>query len=198
MGDEKKIAYFRMPKVASSCITKEVISRCVILHHGPEEEKRESVRVFRKENPDAFIFTFLRNPFDRLISAYSYFVSSNLVHAKDIEDRKEYVEPYVDFRDFVIRGVGDGLVMDQKHIRPQHLWICDDGRLLTNWLGRYEFLQDDYDAVCGILGWDSCKLCVVNNSLHMSYHAYYDDEMIKIVSRVYEIDFEMGRYKKTI
>lgn len=193
------IAYFRMPKVASGCITNAAAGRCVILVHGPERERRTGVLRFRKEHPGSYIFTFVRNPFDRLLSAYSYLKSSKLVYAEDLSDRDLYIKPYKDFKDFVMRGVGEGLVLDQKHIRPQYLWITDEnGKLLTNWVGHYENLQAEFNGLCWILKWKLDVLSVTNKSSHGVYQASYDNAMRDIVVRVYGRDFEIGGYKRTI
>ena len=147
---------------------------------------------FRAEHPNAFIFAFMRNPFSRLVSAYSY-LNMPWAHIADIEDRKKYIDAYTDFRDFVIRGIGGGDALVQRHCRPQVLWISDGaGNIVTDFLGRFETLQEDFDKVCGKVGWDVTLLKPFNVSEHKPYQEYYDTETESIVRKVYAKDFEVG------
>lgn len=192
------VAFFKMPKTGGSSVDLALDNRCVILPHGPDD-KTDVVRKYRESHRHAFVFCFLRNPFDRLLSAYSYHVGdSRYKHAVDFEDRKKYIEPYRDFRDFVVHGVGSGLVVEQRHVKPQHSWITDDGKLLVDWMGHTEALQEDFDEVCRLIGIDTRRLGVENQSNHQDYRCVYDEEMADIVARTFAMDFELGGYSTSL
>jgi len=159
-------------------------------------EGKVTARQFREEHPDGFVFAFVRNPFSRLLSAYLYMLKQRpYVHQSVVEDGKKYAAPYAGFRDFVLRGVGSGHVLEQVHCKPQVSWISwSDGRVLTDFLGKYEALQADFDEVCRRLGWPFRKLPVTNWTLHKAYREYYDGEMARTVAKAYERDFEVGGY----
>jgi len=187
-----KVAFVQVPKTGTVGIHILIGERCVQIKHEPWTT--HTAGEFRQENPDAFIFAFLRNPYDRLVSAYSY-LRMPTAHWADVEDCKKYVARYVDFRDFVVRGIGGGEALEQRHCRPQVSWITDSGGLVvTNFLGRFERLQDDFDEVCRRVGWDRMEIPSINASPHGPYDGYYDEETAGIVARIYAKDFELGGY----
>lgn len=190
----RKAACFRMPKVASLSLAFALGDRCVMLDHADEKVHGEIVRRFREENPEAFIFAFVRNPFDRLVSAYSWLLqrsSSNRVAG----EWKRYLEPYKSFEEFVIKGVGGGNVMEQMHFRTQSSWIAnEDGGLVVDWVGRYETMDRDLDELCGLMRWQAVRLEKNNGSARRDYGDYYTPETAAIVERVYAKDFKMGGY----
>ena len=189
-----KVVFFQMPKTASQAVTKALAGECEVLTHSPDAATVASVR---REFPDAFLFCFLRNPFDRVLSAYSYLARG---HRDEVlrKARAMYVEPYRDFREFVLRGIGGGRALRQTHFKPQSSWIEEDGRPLVDWMGRYERLQEDFDAICGRMGWPGKSLKAVNGSVHGRWQDCYDAEMAAVVARRYGRDFELGGYGKVV
>ena len=192
-----EIAFFKMPKVASSSIGTALEGRCQVIGHSPEEYRVRTLSSFRRDNPDAFVFTFVRNPFDRLLSAYAYL--SRHQWSYYMEAQRRCIEPYRDLEDFVLRGVGSGEVLWQEHMRPQYSWVVgDDGRLLVDWIGRYESLQADFDRISDMWKWPRMELGVSNSSEHGKYRVYYNAPMVEVVLRVFEVDFVLGGYEKRL
>lgn len=188
--------FFQMPKTASASVHDIIAGRCFEIGHGPGDPM--TVQRFRMENPNAFIFTFVRNPFDRLVSAYSYLLKDH-THPILIQNRKDYIEPYRDFREFVLKGVESQHVLQQTHFKSQASRICCwAGSLLTNWVGHYERLQADVNEICSRFGWEAKDLPILNKSKHHDYREYYDADMASVVVKAYRRDFEIGGYATTI
>ncbi len=154
-----------------------------------------------------FKFSFVRNPWDRMVSEYKYRghpmrmpFKSWLLH---------HLPP---------RGFTDAYC----HLVPQYQFLYDaDGRLLADFVGRYESLQADFDRVCDRLAIARTPLPHENRSLdapriqslndvkkrvrrwlwtlrpknvYPHYTQYYDDESRAFVAERYRTDIETFGY----
>jgi Sulfotransferase family len=98
-----------------------------------------------------FKFAFVRNPWDRMVSEYKY--------------RGFPVK--IDFKTYLFRRLpAPGWTDTYRHIIPQLDFVADEsGRLLVDFVGRFENLQADFDQVCVRLGLAPTPLPRVNRSL---------------------------------
>jgi len=149
-----------------------------------------------------FRFTFVRNPWDRIVSEYRY---RNYFHHRS-------------FRHFVLHGLPRPDWGDQyRHIMSQFDMLHDSsGRLLVDFVGRFETLQADFDRVCDRLGLKDSRLPHRNPSDKKSrnakrwlrnlaffngesgkrhYTEFYDRETRAAVERRYERDIETFGYR---
>ena len=128
-----------------------------------------------------FKFAFVRNPWDRLVSAFFYLARGGC-NAFDQAFRDAHLAHYAgDFTAFVHDLERH---MDAPHFRPQCFWVCDaTGRVLTDFLGRYETLVGDFTAVAERLDLDAA-LPFLNASEHRFYREHYDGATCAIVRRL--------------
>ena len=57
------------------------------------------------------------------------------------------------FDDFVLRGLEGAIANSAEHFIPQHKFICDDaGKVLVDFVGRVERMQEDYQYLADRLG----------------------------------------------
>ena len=114
------------------------------LAHLSAAEYVEDGFVSAEEFSDLFTFSFVRNPYERLVSEYLY---------------RNYFS-HRNFRDFVLhRMPAPGWNDDYRHVMPQYDMLHDsNGRLLVDFVGRFERLQQDFDEVCQRLGIDDSEL----------------------------------------
>jgi sulfotransferase famil protein len=95
-------------------------------------------------------FSFVRNPWDRLVSFYKY---------------RGHAHRY-DFKTFVFKHMPKpGWTNDYCHVTPQYDFLYEDGRCLVDFVGKFESLQADFDKVCLALDLPVGKLPHVNKSL---------------------------------
>jgi hypothetical protein len=146
-------------------------------------------------------FSFVRNPWSRLVSEYRY---------------RAYLS-HKSFKDFVMNKLpGPGWDDKYRHVMPQTQMVCsDDGQLLVDFVGKFEQLQQGFEHVCAQLGIEKSTLPHVNSSdkksrelrrkfktfIHRNdesglrrYVDFYDDETREFVSRLYHSDIEMFNY----
>ena len=141
-----------------------------------------------------FRFTFVRNPWDRLVSVFHYLEAGGGGQVRELP-RVAALKPYRgDFRRFVVEGLVR-LQEDVPHLRPQYLWSHEglDGPL--DFIGRFERLEADYREIAGRLGLDAVTpLPHLRRSAHRPYTEYYDAESIAIAGQVYARDVALFGY----
>ena len=78
---------------------------------------------------------------------------------------------------------------------PQVKWISDEsGNTMVDFVGHFENLREDFQAVCERLGVDT-SLPHVKPSDHKPYREYYSDESRKIITDVFREDLEAFDYE---
>lgn len=136
-----------------------------------------------------FKFTFVRNPWDRLVSAYHYLRRGHPM-SKIVD-----VVGSMEFTDFVKTRLRDPLVAADVHLRPQASFLLDEtGRLTVDFVGRFESLEADFSTVARRLGLER-TLPHRNTSAHADYRRYYDEESRAIVADFYRQDIELFGYR---
>jgi hypothetical protein len=140
-----------------------------------------------------FKFAFVRNPFDRIISAYFYLENGGC-NESDRRFREEHLTPYKGSFAAFVEGLPKLVTSD--HFKPQVVWLCDDRRKpLADFVGRYESLEQDASIVGKKLGLSFQGLPMMNKSQHQSYRSYYDEATKRRVAQVYGEDIEMFSYR---
>jgi len=149
----------------------------------------------------SFKFSFVRNPWDRLVSWWS--MIDNHRHASTAANSGNEFTRYVrqraqSFEEFLTRCTDEIVETDgRKHIfRDQIDYLVDDkGKLIVDFVGRFERLQEDFDQVTARLGVPSATLPRVNSSQHAAYTSYYTPAMAEEVGRRYARDILAFSYR---
>ena len=135
-----------------------------------------------------FSFTVIRNPFDKVLSHYTYRVETN---------QTELGNRTISFRDWVrlTYGEQDATYYDKpKFFMPQHDWISDEsGNILVDKIYRFESLNDDFRRICENLG-RTATLPHVKASKRGDYRDYYDTDTIDIISDWFKKDLDCFNY----
>lgn len=152
------------------------------------------IAVFGRRTFDAYFkFSFVRNPWDRLYSAYN-FLRKGGWDEKDRAWSNLHLGGFSDFGDFVTRGLRRDEILTFTHFIPQHEFVCDrHGRLLVDYLGYFETIEDDYREICRRIGVESA-LAHTNRSTDFDYRSHYTDATRAIVAEVYRRDIEVFGY----
>jgi chondroitin 4-sulfotransferase 11 len=149
-------------------------------------EKRADIGARRFE--EKFCFTVVRNPWDRVASHYFYRVKTN---------QTGLGERTVPFPEWARRAYAerDPAYYDKPRMfMPQLDWLSDtNGRLLVEFVGRFERLQADFDVICARLGIEA-SLPHLRSSGKGDYRAYYDDATAEMVADYFARDIEAFGY----
>jgi len=173
-----KAIYFRVPKVASTSL---LISF------------RQIDDVVQIEDYDGsfFKFAFVRNPFDRLASCFRHVIQRGAL--QNIQEdpklhRNMSFEQFVD----VISKIPEA-DMD-IHFRPQYTFIPEK----PDFLGKFENIREDFARVCEKIGIKGLELRHENKTDKTRFKDYYTPEVVGKVVELYEQDFNLFGYEKSI
>ena len=119
-------------------------------------------------------FSFVRNPFDRLVSFYHFHKSDQYKHKVGRE--RAYTQS---FKDWVIDTKDKNVIQTQSDYLDEQI----------NFIGSFENLQEDFNLVCNQMDISPYKLPHYNQSQHDSWDTYYDDELTDFVLNRYQKDF---------
>ena len=154
-----------------------------------------------------FTFSFVRNPWDRIVSEYKY--------------RRYPIT--IDFKTYLFKHLPTpGWTGPYRHVLPQYDFLYDEtGTLLVDFVGKFESLQADFDTVSARLGIPPTPLPRANQSLDDSrasglreqfrrlrralrsrerehtfahYSQYYDEESKEFVAHLFRKDVETFCY----
>ncbi|MAT52323.1 MAG: hypothetical protein CMK32_14190 [Porticoccaceae bacterium] len=146
---------------------------------------------------ESFKFCFVRNPFDRLVSVYSYLLGGG-AGITDAELSELLNASFDTFDKFVSNFLNFHVIHQHPLLRPQYLYVCDLGsRLKVDFVGRYESLDKDFSSIAERLNMPS-SLPMLNTSDRKPFSDYYGPETIEKVVSLYLMDFEIFNYPRSI
>jgi len=129
-----------------------------------------------------FKFAFVRNPFDRFVSYCSFMMREGDAFQRD---------PKAVMRHFLANPPHGHILFHH-----QHSFVTDaDGKLLTDYVGRVEEMQQSYDDIAARIGIPTATLEKVNASKRQNYREYYDAGLIDGVAKLYARDLELFGYE---
>jgi chondroitin 4-sulfotransferase 11 len=191
ISHEHKCIFIHIPKTAGTSINK-------MLNLEPDYEKRRinghgGMAYHRKYfKKGYFSFSFCRNPWDRLFSAYFYLSSEKCLNWPVSNTRiHSTIKKYRDFKTFV-NHIDES--MNDKHFQHQHSFIQHPVYNI-DFIGRFENLQEDFNTICDKIGIPQQELPHKNKTKHKHYTEYYDDETRQIVTEKYAKDIEYFGYE---
>ncbi len=145
-------------------------------------------------SPDMFSFSFVRNPWDRLVSAY-FFLDAGGCTPEDEILRAKYMAQYGgDFEHFVTEFVASPRRDEIIHLCPQYRFVSRQGCVAVDFIGRFERLDNDFAVVCERMGIPKGQLPRAMTSEHATYIDYYNDHTRRIVEIAYARDIDIFEY----
>ena len=148
---------------------------------------------FDKDYDNYFKFAFVRNPWDRLLSAFNYLQSDRKTKA-NAEWMKQNRLEGMDFETFVTTRLED--LMYYPHFKPQSDFICDyDGKIMVDYLGKFNELDVSFKFIMKKLNIQLDLPHYNKSSSKEHYSKAYNEAMLKVVNRVYRRDIDIFKYK---
>jgi len=131
-----------------------------------------------------FKFAFVRNPFTRLVSEYEY-IRGNKEHHRNRRVSRMNFDQYITFQ----AGRFDG--------HQTNMLTDENGKLLTDFVGKIENLEEDWKIVCERLNIPLTELPHNKKAKTVDYADYYNENNIKLVAKLWAKDFETFQYPTT-
>ena len=190
----KQVIFLHIPKTAGVSMLDFVYSHNIIIN-GHDIRSPQYLSLYgytQKFTPDIFAFCFVRNPWDRAVSAY-YYLEQEMGHEGDIADKYRYTHQYESFDDFVVNGLPhNGAFTDQMHFRTQSSWMKrPDNTYIPEFIGKFENLQSDFNLLCDEIEVDRYVLGHENKSKRKNYREYYSDASARIIADLYQEDIDL-------
>ena len=140
-----------------------------------------------------FKFCVVRNPYDRLVSAF-HFLKSGGKNESDKKWAEAHLHQYADFKSFVDH-LNDGhfaqRILQWQHFRPQFYYVIDlNNKLNIDHIMKYETLHESIIPVLNYLNAPQISLQHSNQSSHQTWQDYYSLKMKQVVYKLFERDFK--------
>lgn len=135
-----------------------------------------------------FKFAFVRNPWDLQVSSYHHLKRErpHLVGERDFESflrwKLDPARPYQ-------YHIDTSIALQSDYLIDLH------GKVIVDFIGRYEKLQEDFRHVCATIGIAQPPLAHKRQAKdRSSYQKYYTDETASLVAEYFRADVEMFGY----
>ena len=188
-----RLIYFRVPKSGNTSIARGI----------PQGEKtRIWLRSLEREYAEWTKFSFVRNPYARLVSNYCQKIHADPVTAGSIDRGVHHgflelglpMSAGMSFEEFAEVACDFDDVATEKHLKSQTHHLYRHGRRLPTYVGRLENMDRDWSRLVSSLD-SSHPLPHLNSSRHRHWSEYYRDAALRqrIADR-YRSDFENFGY----
>jgi len=193
--DDHRCIFVHIPKAAGMSICRSLFGN---LAGGHATLADYQVIFSRQEFDSYFKFTFVRNPWDRLLSAYHFLCTGGVTE----HDRNwaHHIRHYESFDAFVRHGLKTPRMRKKLHFRSQSsfLRIPYNETIPLDYLGYFENIQQDFETIRRRIGLgDSTILRHVNKTTvekTSDFRTAYTDQTRQIVADFYADDIELLGY----
>jgi len=138
---------------------------------------------------NCFKFTFIRNPYDRLVSWYFFH--------RDIQNIDLYQKYH--FKSWIMDDCPNHWTKASGTHNPDPFNLCnylldENDNIMVDFVGRVENINKDFNKLTQAIGVPKKKLVHVNKSRRKGYKSYYDKESRGYVKKLFAKDFEIFKY----
>jgi chondroitin 4-sulfotransferase 11 len=201
VNSQKGVLFVHIPRTAGSSLVKILFRELDNFHTLSVNRRKENHKYLKdysqKFRDNNYIFSFVRNPWDRVVSSFLH-LNSNISNNEDIQDKIKYLENYNgNFTKFVKNAFNEEEIFNCVYFKPQNEWICDEeGKILVDFLGRYENLEEHISVLSRILKIELGSRFFGEGLFPKgNYRNYYNKKTKSIIERVYSKDIKIFNYE---
>jgi len=173
--------FIRIPRTGSTSFMK--LARIKMQRHVPISE-------WPKLNQNLMTVTFIRNPFDRVVSAWEH----SRCRAKTMQPAPFWSDMPGDgtFTGF-IEAMGRGERVPTNTFDPQVSYVKHEGEIKASWIGLFECYDADTKRLCELIGINYQLIHEHKSPLRNSrpWQDYYTPMTKAIVADVYQEDIQL-------
>ncbi|MGL6315389.1 sulfotransferase family 2 domain-containing protein [Vibrio sp. WXL103] len=192
VNDKLKFIFVHIPKSAGTSIATALST--------VEGNNKAVVKATRHETLCDFIsrtnfdyagfkkFCIVRNPYARLYSLYRYLLKSKVRHEiSSVECFEQFILELNDSDSWALKLSATNNQTD--------FFMGENGRIIANYIGNYEFLVSELISIKQWLGVDfELRHLNSSDSHSVDYREHYSGAMVDIVTKLYSKDLELLQY----
>jgi hypothetical protein len=187
-----KSIFIHIPKAAGTSIARAI--------YGMNVGHRKAIdyqKISKREYNEYYTYSFVRNPWDRVVSAYNFAKQGGTSYVQPIPNPVYQSELFKDFETFVTQWLPTAdLAKEDVVFAPQYWYIYNKKmQCLVGYVGKLETLTDDIKILEKQLriNIEIEQLNVSDRS--SSYRDYYNKNTRKIVADIYQQDIKLFNYQ---
>lgn len=184
---QHKIIFLHIPRTGGHYISEKL--GAYIVKESRHVQPSFYLQEYKKEWNEYYKFSFVRNPWDRIVSSWSRTIAkgSNWFDYKKIDKDKYFNGAILTrFKPFIIKNK----FWMQVHFKPQIKWLHPS----LDFIGKYENLDDDLKKVFNDNSIEWSNRGNFYKSYHRPYQEYYTPETKHIVQTVYKEEIKRFGY----
>jgi hypothetical protein len=194
MYTDKKVIFIHVPKAAGTSVALSLYGRS-ISHVSAKKFKK----YFSKSFEENFTFSIVRNPYERLYSAYK-FIRSGGTKEVPTNTKKKYMSDELDsFEKFIVNYISKVDLKNEDYVLQPQFWFTHDNdkNQLVNKVCKLENILDFVNYYTKL---DPDYVLSHHNMTSNSKTKIevYTPEMKELVDKIYFSDFELFNYEKKI
>jgi hypothetical protein len=203
ISNRYKCIFVHVPKAAGSSIENSSIFNDQRDKTGEYVGGHISAMQFQKKYPEEFKayfkFSFVRNPYSRIVSAFFYLMAGGSGNLHDTEIFKRYFRNSDgNFTSFCENELSTEMMENVIHFRPQYQLLCDEKQtVMVDFVGQQESFSQDAKKIFRALG-VPYKHQHLLRSKNKHFSAYYTKDAQEKVFSLYRLDFETFGYQSKI
>lgn len=201
---KKQILFSHIPKCCGTSVVNLLNSNGIKFIHvhpllngiSPPNSLRniqESVDFYKAHSFTKFSIT--RNPYDRFVSLYFFFVNQTESHRYYKHDFRvvEEIKKYKNFEDFCL-NFSSFKFKRHFHFLPQNTWTHNNNKQVIENIFSMDSIEHLESFLSETLRIPNAKLKKLNKSNRLEYQRYYNDDLRSIVKNIYIDDIEIFNY----
>jgi hypothetical protein len=191
--DEHRCIFVHIPKTGGISVAKGLFGNLA----GSHTKLRTYECVFSAtEFSNYYKFSFVRNPWGRLYSAYS-FLKQGGFGPQHVSWAGKHLARYPDFSSFVCGWISPASIYSLDLLIPQFefLRLAVRPGVGVDFLGRFESIEKDFITVCAALGIERPLPRLNASSSHRDFRDAYTPAARRVVDKTYGRDIALFGYE---
>ena len=185
IGGRSNLAFIHIPKNAGSC---------VLNTFNKKSSGHEALQARRRKKAGVKYFCVIRDPFDRVISAFEYLRNDGNGSLPDIiaKERYCYQDTFDEFLECFRKERKK--YFTRTHLAPQHHWCCEGNTILADIVINYNNFEKELRELHRKNNWHSLKYIPrVRPSPRKDINFYISEKNKKLVKEIYADDYIIFR-----
>jgi len=196
INHKHKLIFIHIPRTGGTSIERALNGRDWFNIHAPSKHltAHSAKKIYAEYWQEYFKFTFVRNPWDRMVSLLRYgsfygvsLGDRNIINTENYFTnfkKVEYDKRYFNENQFTDHNAIEGSIY-------QNIFGTD-----MDFIGRFEKLEEDFSKICSINNIKNKKIPHIEKSHNRKqYHEYYDSRSRALIEQKYCKDIKLFNYE---